>query len=465
MTIYLNINEVEHQITFNKPIIKDIPVKSEGKIWVIKENTDNIIFSFEEENGRTSKIIEKSENITTPDNILIQRLDEALEKEYSFEYDDVENTENIENSQPIPEAHPYNPDDIKIRRDVYSISDIFNKIQKNDIDLNPDFQRNLVWDEARKSKLIESILLGIPLPVFYFAEDKDGIFHVIDGLQRLNTIKEFMNNQFRLKNLEHLEKLCSHKFYNNEKYESARNLDRKFQRRIENTQLNINIIESSSPSKVKYDIFRRINEGGKPLNAQEIRNCLANNQTRELMKRLSQCESFMLAMGNINDQRMGAQELTLRFTGFFVLRHSNNKGLISEYMGDMNNFLDNTLEFLNNNPTWHDIIEKAFTNAMKNCYYLFNQYCFRKYKTAQISLPKKQPINKALYISWSVLMSNENNQKLMSKIEAGYFSNILAAELDQNNDYFITITNGTSDRGNVNKAFKYASDLIKKHLE
>jgi uncharacterized protein with ParB-like and HNH nuclease domain len=81
-------------------------------------------------------------------------------------------------------------------------------MELEDIDLTPDFQRNLVWDDLRKSRLIESILLRIPLPIFYFAQDEDGRISVVDGLQRLSTIRDFMNNNFRLNNLEYLQEKC-----------------------------------------------------------------------------------------------------------------------------------------------------------------------------------------------------------------------------------------------------------------
>jgi len=170
------------------------------------------------------------------------------------------------------ESNPYDPEKIKVRSDKIPVTLIAQMISNGDIDLNPDFQRNLVWDHIQKSRLIESILLRIPLPMFYFAEDKDGKLSVVDGLQRISTIKEFMDNKFPLKKLQYLDESCGGRYYESKGRKEG--IDAKYFRWFNLTNLSANIIDPTSPYKVKYDIFRRINTGGRPLNNQEIRNCL-----------------------------------------------------------------------------------------------------------------------------------------------------------------------------------------------
>ena len=100
----------------------------------------------------------------------------------------------------MPEEHsPFNPEEIKVHAKSFSLRLISDMIDDRDIDLSPDFQRNFVWNSAQKSRLIESILLRIPLPMFYFSEDDEGRITIVDGLQRLTTIKEFMDNKLVLK--------------------------------------------------------------------------------------------------------------------------------------------------------------------------------------------------------------------------------------------------------------------------
>ena len=101
-----------------------------------------------------------------------------------------ENESGSENNESFnkDEINPFNPDDIKVSYKQFGLRLIYELIQEEEIDLSPDFQRNLVWNNMQKSRLIESILLRIPLPMFYFSEDFEGKFSIIDGLQRMTTI-------------------------------------------------------------------------------------------------------------------------------------------------------------------------------------------------------------------------------------------------------------------------------------
>ncbi len=119
-----------------------------------------------------------------------------------------------------------------------------------------------------------------------------------------------MDNKFALSDLEYLDESCNGRFYSKEPA-----LDRKFLRRIQNTQIGINIIDASSPSDVKYDVFRRLNTGGKPLNTQELRNCLASKELRRALHEMAHSREFIDSTeGSVSDNRMNAQELALRFS-------------------------------------------------------------------------------------------------------------------------------------------------------
>jgi Protein of unknown function DUF262 len=183
-------------------------------------------------------------------------------------------------------TNPYNPESIKVHTKTFNVTLISDMIDKGYIDLTPDFQRNFVWTTIQKSRLIESILLRIPLPMFYFSEDEEGLITVVDGLQRLTTIKEFMDNKFPLRDLEYLSGTCNGRYYSDVNKDGSPNgkkgIDPKYIRWFNMTQFTINVIDPSSPAKVKYDIFKRINTGGKPLNSQEIRNCLSSKYLRDI---------------------------------------------------------------------------------------------------------------------------------------------------------------------------------------
>ncbi len=219
----------------------------------------------------------KDESIFEDKHVLKTKLDRLVLEVIEAEQSGTENNEtDIEE-----EISPFNPEDIKVHAKQFSLRLVYDMIKIGDIDLSPDFQRNFVWNNSQKSRLIESILLRIPLPMFYFSEDDEGRITIVDGLQRLTTIKEFMDNQFPLKSLEYLGNSCEGKYF----FDSGNKegIDAKYVRWFNQTQFSVNVIDPSSPPKVKYDIFRRINTGGKPLNNQEIRNCLASKVLREIL--------------------------------------------------------------------------------------------------------------------------------------------------------------------------------------
>lgn len=456
MKIFVDIFDQEFEVTFVKRNI------NKHSIWMV----DDIIFddelvSIQEIDGslnENSLII--SLDITTPRIIVYERILDAFslykqELEAGFEPTE-------ENDSDYNQIEPYNPDDIKVRRETFSVFEI-NRLMtiSKDIDLNPDFQRNLVWDNTRKSALIESILLGIPIPVFYFAESKSGRYNVVDGLQRLSTIKQYLNNEFFLKKLEHLGEDCNSKYYmeNTDKpITKAKYLDRKYTRRLENAQLIVNVIEYASPQKVKYDIFKRLNTGGRPLNKQEIRNCIASNDVRKFLKTCANSIEFLDATDKgVNDNRMDAQELVLRFIGF---RLEKENKLV--YGGDMNSFLDDTIDLINEyQESTLEKYKKEFLNSMRICHYLFGQYCFRKCLTEHL-MPgaRRQFVNKAMFVSWSMITFDLIFEDILLMIDFGGFSKELAKELDKKEKYYTILTTGTSDKYNLKDAITIGRELL-----
>ncbi len=145
-----------------------------------------------------------------------------------------------------------------------TVFQVIRMIDYQSILLHPEFQRNLVWDPRRKSRLIESILIRIPLPSFYLDALNDENWSVVDGLERLNTLHEFLHNQFALSDMEFLGDIDGKRFSE---------LPQAFQRRIEDTILSVYVIMPGTPPQAKFTIFRRLNTGGIVLSAQEIRHC------------------------------------------------------------------------------------------------------------------------------------------------------------------------------------------------
>lgn len=467
MYIVVNIGEKEYQVTFESTNHPSGVLQWQG---ILQEVPGAPGVQFTEVDGMVQNL-RLSEQIENPKEQIYERLILALEKAREIEAEGFENDDATETESSGTIVNPYNPDDIKVRRDVFPISQIYDMIEKDaDIDLNPDFQRHLVWDAKRKSRLIESILLGIPLPVFYFSQDNDALYHVVDGLQRLSTIRDFMSNRFPLRNLEHLIQYEGLYYKANDKIKPEKALERRFQRRIEQTQLNVNVIEASSPPKVKYDIFRRINEGGRPLNQQEIRNCLAKVHVRKFLREAVGLSSFIQATGGIldkkepgiSDQRMGAQELVLRFVGFSQVQRSR-----LSYGGNMNDFLDETLELLNRmGEKEMTQLLFSFDQAMCNCYHAFGKFCFRKYLPENMQAgSSRQLFNKSLYVTWSIVLEPFPVASFKEKVSFESFAHILANALKQDNEYYQIVTNKTSDRNSLKIAFEKAEALYSIHVK
>jgi hypothetical protein len=235
--------------------------------------------------------------------------------------------EDQEEEQPIEIPH-------KERR-VYSdkadrsIFELYRQYQKGSLDLQPGFQRLQVWDNSKSSRLIESVLLEVPIPVIYLSEESDGKYSVIDGQQRLNAFFKFLGNNLRLSGLTILVELNGKRFQ-----DIPKNLQDKF----ENATIRIIEIRKESDPDVKFEIFERLNTGSVQLNAQELRNCIYRGRYNELLKELSGNKDFQFLLGlKEPHNRMQDRELILRFFAFY-----HNTYL--KYTPPMKRFLNKEME-------------------------------------------------------------------------------------------------------------------------
>ncbi|MCX4096122.1 DUF262 domain-containing protein [Nocardia sp. alder85J] len=339
---------------------------------------------------------------------------------------------------------PWNPEQIRVTTSAFSLRNILDQIDEGSLELAPDFQRGRVWNDHQKSLLIESLLLQIPLPAFYFAEDTDGAFHVVDGLQRLSTLHTFVRNHgFSLKRLEYLNELEGKYF---------KGLPVQSQRRIYNTQLIVNVIDPTTPPDVMYDIFKRINTGGTPLNAQEIRHCMSKTRSREILKRMTHTEEFSAATNGLTDHiRMNDREMALRFAAFWLLG-------IDAYMAQpvMETFLMRATRLLDDPDqvpdTRVDELVEAFTNAMANAYLLFGAHAFRKWPSGS---EVRSPINRALFETWAHTLAGRDATDLRHRREA--IVNSVRHRMATDIDYLNAITSSTADRRRVGYRFTAAA--------
>ncbi|MBQ6769904.1 MAG: DUF262 domain-containing protein [Bacteroidales bacterium] len=413
--------------------------------------------------GVRFKIVDDGDVIEQSD-ILNEKLDNLALKvadENQTEIDENEFTE-------AQEITPYNPDDIRVHQKQFSIKFIEEMIENGDIDFTPDFQRNFVWNSIQKSKLIESLLLRIPLPIFYFAEDKEGRLTIVDGLQRLTTIKEFMNNEFPLNYLEYLNEGVRGRYYKSNPEKKQVGIDAKYYRWFNMSQFAVNVIDPSSPYKVKYDIFRRINTGGRPLNNQEIRNCLSSKKLRALLLDMTALDVFKEATnGSVKNTRMADREVALRFISFYDA-YKKDATLKTSYDGYMEYFLDTTTEdYFNVTEDRSRSLLELFENAMKNAVLLFGgRNAFRKLKYENGVVDSwKQLFNKALFVAWSVQLADIPHVQLAQKYPQDYLLEPFARLMKEDEQLMYFISYGTNGKSNLEYTFLKVAELIKEKIE
>jgi hypothetical protein len=454
----IEIKTLNNENLLLSPIRKNSDIGLDN-IYELIDNTKKKWLDLKLENN-SFHILNKDLEIIEDDELLKIKLDKLVLEVIEAEQSGTENNE----IEFLDEISPFNPEDIKVHAKQFSLRLVTDMIDDGDIDLAPDFQRNFVWNNNQKSRLIESILLRIPLPMFYFSEDDEGRITIVDGLQRLTTIKEFIENKFPLKDLEYLNESCQGRYYKDE--DKKVGLNAKFFRWFNQTQFSVNVIDPSSPPKVKYDIFRRINTGGKPLNNQEIRNCLAGTNLRDILNEMISLPEFKTATDySIKPTRMDDQEIAIRFIMFH--RFIEKSGNIIDYNGYMDSSLDDLTEELTK-------IKKEnlgkyvllFSNAMKNAEYLFGKkYAFRKVRTHDlIPSASKQLINKALFVSWSVSLANYNHEIVQQNNDEKSLLHPLALEIETNFELLNYLSYGTNGRNNLLYVFGSVANLIQNNL-
>ena len=263
--------------------------------------------------------------------------------------------------------YPYDPSkaDIDIReapQTVYEL--VVRKWVEKKIVKMPEFQRKFVWKQNQQSLFIESVLLGFPLPPLYINKSKEGDFIVVDGRQRLTTLKRFLHNEFRLSELNALPEL------NGKNFDDLIKLNPEYQTKIEDTKLLVYLIQPSVPLEMVYDIFNRINTGGTQLTRQEIRNCIYLGKATQLLQELASSKIFRIAIDNgISPLRAKDQEAVLRVISFMLFDYEK------DYKNSMNTFVENAMKKINTfNDSEIESVKNKFNTSMKTTTKIFGSW-------------------------------------------------------------------------------------------
>ncbi|MFJ2557756.1 MULTISPECIES: DUF262 domain-containing protein [unclassified Streptomyces] len=346
---------------------------------------------------------------------------------------------------------PFRPDSIRIDTKTTTVDLLLSRLREGMIDLAPDFQRRAgIWSDVRQSRLIESLLLRIPISNFHMAQDDEDRWAVVDGVQRLTAIARFMAPELTglgplpLRGLDYL------RDFHGNTYED---LTGRLKIRLRETELRLHILQQGTPEAVKYNVFSRINTGGVPLKPQELRHALVRGPARAFLADLAEDPSFGEATRwSVSDERMADRELVLRFLAFRLTNPAEH----SEK--DFDHFLTDAMYRVS------DLAEeqraqhaREFRVAMRRARELFGDHAFRKWYGGT----GRAPINKALFETVSVnlaLLDNQEWDRLVAspgRLLDGYVGLMNEWDFDR------SISTGTGDPAKVRTRFQYMGRLFR----
>lgn len=348
----------------------------------------------------------------------------------------------------IEDIHgPFDPNAIDVDISVVNLGSLLEQLEFNEIDLRPEFQRaSDVWSQVKKSRLIESVLLGLPLPSFYFSEDPEtNKLLVVDGLQRLCAFSDFcITKKLKLKGMQFLTGLEGWTYDK---------LDRTQIRRIKSLKVTLNTLRKNTPQRVKLVIFQRVNTAGVPLTAQEMRNALYQKKATDLLKEMAKLDSFIKATGGkIPSKRMTDCDFANRFVAFYLYRN--------DYDGNLDEFMGDALEKVNKMQQQEiDFILKTFDRSMQICYKLLGNTAFKRPDPQKPNSFLKT--NKAIFevLSVSIAQLTDNEQEILVQRKNRFQNEIYS--LFKNEDFIKSITSGTAKTPQVEYRHTKVQQLIK----
>ena len=355
---------------------------------------------------------------------------------------------------------PFNPEQIDISNDRQAVSNVVSMIEHDEIDLAPAFQRSgNIWNKGKQSRLIESLLLRIPLPAFYFDvqvyKDEYGIrqskWQVIDGLQRLCAIRNFMaelpsgEQSLKLEELEFLTRLNGKTFAE---------LPYQYQRIIRESQLTVYLVRPGTPANVKFNIFKRVNTGGVPLTQQEIRHALNQGKPADFLKALAESDHFIEATDNrISPKRMLDREFVNRFLAFYLNQ-------MDEYQ-DLDSYLNLALERISQKTEGQlEDIKSIFFDTLDTIHRIFGKYAFCKLD----AYPRRKPINKVLFevVTVSIAkLSYEERAQLKKKETQAIVDLFVRFFTRDTNNLGDLVTVSTSEIARMYRRYEVFNDFLK----
>ena len=351
--------------------------------------------------------------------------------------------------------------DFSNQRNIYTqigdpeIKGLYDKYKKGRLDIQPNFQRQFVWDVKKSSQLIESAMLDIPLPVVYFSEKSGGRVDVIDGQQRLTAFFSFIDGKFPDGKDFKLTGLKVFKDFNRKKFSE---LSDEYQEKISECKIRTITFKQESDKDLKFEVFERLNSGSVKLNDQELRNCMYRGRYNDLLRELSQDKNYTNLMGYSKPHtRMRDVEYVLRFASFYnqtYLRYiSPMKKFLNEEMEQRRDISDKDAQSLRN----------AFKNSVSLIYSLLGNKAFKRFVPGGDDKDpnghwETKKFNASLFdiLMWS--FADRDKNVVMNNLDS-IKEGLINLMCDQ--DFIGSILLATSDRRRVERRF----DMWKKTLD
>ena len=354
-----------------------------------------------------------------------------------------------EKYEPDPDESPIGGRKLFTQPYDLTIASLIGQIKDNTLHLRPLsdrplFQRKYVWTDRLAYLLIESILLNVPIPPCYFAQNEEFELDVIDGQQRIFSIYRFLNNQFVLSGLEVLTEENGKRFHE---------LDLQLQRKIKTHTLRAVVITNDSHPEIQFDVFQRLNTNTVPLNAQELRNCIFRGPLNTLLGKLAKYEPWLEILGRkAPDQRLRDEELILRFFAFYIKGvdsyRTPQKHWLNDVAKDGRKFSEEEIEKLQ--IIWCSTIDKCIIVFAPN-------ECFRRFPPSG----KRQVINRALMDLLQLTMSRHSIKEVQD-ISAGFRQ--AYASLFDNEDFQDLISRAVDHKSRTRKRFEIWEERLVREI-
>ncbi len=336
---------------------------------------------------------------------------------------------------------------VRIESKALTVDQLVKRLKQKSIDLVPEVQASAgLFDPAAESRLIESILVRVPLPAFYFDASDDDNWLVIDGLRRLVTLKRFvLDGRLKLAGLDYHDGLEGKRF---------KDLPRHFQRRILEAPVTAHLLREGAQAAVKFDIFRRLNTGGMPLRPQEIRYALAQGQATRFLKLLADDKAFRAALGDgaLEGGGMADQALVLRFLAFRLTPPAAWHG------DDRERFLSDAMQRLaDSDRKTLKQLRDDFGRALRAANRVFDATAFRR---------PSGTFEAALFEAWTVALAGLDDGQIKALADrAAALKEEFRKLIDSDTAFARSVSGDAGDRQHTAQRFEAIEKLIRGQLE